>query len=105
MLYRWPDKDANETLDFTVDWTAFLNGDTITGANWYIVDADGIKTPVTVGTTVNSLVAAQFSHTTTTATIYLGGGIDNTTYTIVCSATTASGCTAERSVKLRIRVL
>ena len=52
-------KGDAEVLDYHVDWTAWLNGDTITTSTWI----------VTVGITVDSE-----SETTSISTIWLSGG-------------------------------
>jgi len=69
-------KDPNSTLDFVVDWTAWLNGDTISTVTWM----------VTAGITKTSE-----SNTTTTATIWLSGGQSRSVYPITCRITTAGG--------------
>lgn len=103
MSYKWPDKDADELLDYTVDWASFLGTDTIKSAVWYIIDPTGVKVDFNAGATVNGLASRTNAATSTTATIYLGGGTNNYTYTIICRINTNSGITAERSVKIRIR--
>jgi hypothetical protein len=42
MALRFPDKDPDEKLDYTVDWSRYLNGDvTIASVVWKIQQADG----------------------------------------------------------------
>ena len=43
MSYKWPDKDKDEIVDYSVDWSRFLKDDTITSATWYIKDTNGVK--------------------------------------------------------------
>jgi hypothetical protein len=38
MSYKWPDKDPDEMLDYSVDWSRFLGDDTISSVTWYIYD-------------------------------------------------------------------
>jgi len=35
MSLRWPVKDPDETLDFSIDWSRFLEGRTISEVVWY----------------------------------------------------------------------
>jgi len=46
MSYRWPDKDKDEIVDYSVDWSRFLGEDTLSAATWFIKDASGITTLV-----------------------------------------------------------
>ena len=43
MSYKWPDKDKDEVLDYSIDWSRFLGDDTISGVTWFIDDSDGTK--------------------------------------------------------------
>ena len=36
MSYRWPDKDKDEIVDYSVDWSRFLGEDTLSSATWFI---------------------------------------------------------------------
>ena len=49
MSYRWPIKDKDETLDYSADWSRFLDTDTISSVAWHIDAADGTKTEVVTG--------------------------------------------------------
>ena len=33
MSYKWPDKDKDEILDYSVDWSRFLGDDSICWCN------------------------------------------------------------------------
>lgn len=66
-----------EKKDYTVDFTAELDGDTIATASWAAVDAG----PTLSGT----------SSTTTTASVFITGGTDGGNYRIRCTATTTGG--------------
>ena len=54
MSYKWPDKDKDEILDYSIDWSRFLGDDTISGVTWFIDDSDGTKTLIDAGEVVNS---------------------------------------------------
>lgn len=101
MSLRWPPKDKDVNLDYTVDWSRGLDsGETIVSVNWYI-DVDGTKTAFTG--TVNGLTNSLEQNTSTTATIYLADGTDNFDYKIYCSVTTSSSLVRERVVRIKIR--
>ena len=43
MALRWPDKDPDEQLDYTVDWSRYLDTLTIASVAWRFVQADGAQ--------------------------------------------------------------
>ena len=104
MSYRWPEKDPDETADFSVDWSRFLGADSLVSAQWFIDDANGTKIgPLSNGTTVNGL---QFVAPTTSgnvATARFAGGTNNLRYKTTCRITSAQGLTYERSITLPVR--
>lgn len=103
MSYKWPDKDKDEVLDYSIDWSRFLDTDTISGVTWYIDAADGTKTEVSATDIVNGLQFAQGTYTNTVSTIRLSLGTNNVRYRITCKITTNGGLQYERSVFLRIK--
>ena len=36
MSFRWPSKDPDETLDYSVDWSRFLDTATINSVIWFV---------------------------------------------------------------------
>jgi hypothetical protein len=104
MSFRWPNKDPDEQLDYSVDWSRFLGtGVSISSVAWYINDADGVKTSISSGETVNNIQNVSNTNTSTVATINIGGGINNTEYKFYCRMTDSTGSQAERVIKLRIK--
>lgn len=104
MSLRWPAKDKDETLDYSLDWSRYLEGsENIQSVSWKIENADGDKVAFTPVNTVNGLTINSQSFTNTVATIFLADGTDNQEYKLFCSVTTTGGRTAERPVKIRIR--
>lgn len=104
MSLRWPNKDKDEVLDFSIDWSRYLDsGETLSAVAWKIKDSDGSKVDFDPSATVNGLTLQTQSNTASIATVYLANGTDNTQYTLYCNVTTSSGRTAERPVKIRIR--
>lgn len=76
MALTWPPKLPAETLDYQVNWTARLAGDTIVTSVWSIPAG---------------LTGSLQTSTTTTATTWLAGGTAGTTYSIENTITTAAG--------------
>lgn len=103
MSFRWPNKDPDETLDYSVDWSRWLNGATISAVVWYVDDSAGAKTALTAGNTVNGLQNVAQTISNGVATINLGLGTNNTEYKIYCSMSDSSGNVAERVIRLRIK--
>ena len=93
MALRWPDKDPDELLDYTVDWSRFLGSLTISSVIWKFI-----------GITVNNQ-----TNTSTTATIVLNGGTANIDNKLVCQITTSSSpktsaaIVTKRIIHLRVR--
>ena len=104
MSLKWPPKDKDETLDYTLDWSRALeSGETIQSVAWFVVTEEGTKTSFSIGVTVDGLRNLTQNNTNTLATVFLQSGQDNREYKLFCSVTTSQGRTKERSVKIRIR--
>ncbi len=90
MSLRWPFKDPDEVLDYTLDWSARLesDGDTISSVSWLI--PSGITSPTQ-------------SNTDTTATAWVSGGTAGEEYEFRCRVVTAGGRTMDETVKLKIK--
>ena len=74
MSYKWPDKDPDETIDYSVDWSRFIPDDTLSAASWFIKDSDGTKEPVSNAEVVDGLqfVQSTISGKVATARFALG---------------------------------
>jgi hypothetical protein len=103
MSLRWPPKDPDETLDYSIDWSRFLGSNTITTVRWYLYDASGTKIEVSTNQTVDGLTAGPRAATGTVATLVLIGGTLNKVYRVVCSIEFGSGLIAERTATISIR--
>lgn len=103
MSFRWPNKDKDEVLDYSVDWSRWLGAATISTVSWFVDNASGVKTAFTNGSVVNGLQNVTATNTNTVATINLGLGTNNVEYKIYCRITDNTGSIAERTVKLRIK--
>jgi hypothetical protein len=103
MSFRWPNKDPDEILDYSVDWSRFLNGVTITTCVWSVDDSTGTKTTIAAGSVVNGIQNVAQTISGSVTTINLGLGTNNTEYKIYCRITDNSGNIAERVVRLRVK--
>lgn len=113
MSFRWPNKDPDETLDYSVDWSRFLGSATIASAVWSVKTTSyTTKTTLAAGQDLNTASGGAStdtiqntaqSNTTTVATINIAGGTNNEEYTFFCTMTDSTGSIAERSIKLRVR--
>lgn len=81
-------KDPDEVLDYIRDWSALLDGDTISTSTW---------------TADDGIIVDSSSNTTTTATIWLSGGTVNQNYSVVNRIVTAGGRTHEKTLTFKIR--
>lgn len=78
-------KDPNDTLDYVIDWSAWLGTDTISSSTFAVPS----------GLNKNS-----DSHTDTTATVWISGGYVGQSYTITNQIVTAGARTVERSFQI-----
>ncbi len=81
-------KDPDATLDYKVDWTAWLtDGETITDVSWEV--PEGLTQGVTSGDGVS-------------ATIWLSGGTLGSRPGVVCHITTTAGRSDDRTLPFLI---
>lgn len=81
------DKDPDAILDYTVDWSRWLDTDTILTSQW---------------TVPTGLTQASSSNTATSATAWLSGGAAGQSYTVTNRITTTGGRTDDRSFTIRV---
>jgi len=113
MSFRWPIKDPDETLDYSIDWSRFLDTAIISSVKWFVKSnlfttktelASGQNlTTASSSATTDSIQNVSQTNTNTVATINIGGGQNNIEYTFFCQMTDNTGSTAERSVKIRLK--
>ena len=104
MSLKWPPKDPDARLDYSVDWSRFLGSDTISAVAWFITDAAGVKTSVTSSTTVNGLTFEGSTNSNTVALGIFSAGTNNTSYVVTCRITFGTdSLVSERKIKLPIR--
>jgi len=76
-------KDPSAVLDYTINWSSWLDSDTISTSTW---------------TVPTGLTKDSDTSTTTTATIWLSSGTAGTQYTVVNHIVTAAGREDDRSI-------
>lgn len=104
MSYRWPNKDPNEILDYTLDWAKLIpSGVTINTVDWFINDEEGVRTQVYPASSVYGLVVVETILTGVKTTIVFTSGTNNYDYKVFCSVTLSNGNVLERSVRLSIK--
>lgn len=81
-------KDPQAVLDYRIDWSEWLDGDTISTSEWVVPDA---------------LTLESESNTTTAATVWLSGGINNGSYDITNEITTVGGRTDDRTITIKVK--
>jgi hypothetical protein len=79
-------KDPDATLDYSIDWSEWLDTDTIISSTWSVPE---------------DLVAEDGSSTTTTSTVWLSGGIAGVSYSVTNQIATAGGRVDERSLSIK----
>ena len=103
MSFRWPNKDPDEILDYSVDWSRFLNGATISSVVWSVDRSTGVKTTIAASNTVNGIQNVSQTVSGGVATINLGLGTANIEYKFYCTMSDSSGNVAERVIRLRVK--
>lgn len=96
MSLKWPNKDPDEVLDYSIDWIGtsaepgplFDTSDTISTSTWIVPDG---------------ITRDTDSHTNTKTTIWLSGGTALVTYSFVNRIVTAGARTFDQTVKIKIK--
>ncbi len=81
-------KDPDAVVDFSVDWSRWLNGDEISSATW----------TVPLGAT-----KTEEAMTATVTTVWLSGGTEGRAYRISVRITTAAGRTTDESFEIAVK--
>lgn len=81
-------KDPDARLDYRVDWTSWLDSDTIANSEWIIP---------------TGIVYEADTFDTTSATVWLSGGSLGSSYEVVNRITTAAGRIDDRTITIIIR--
>lgn len=81
-------KDPQSVLDYQIDWSAWLDGDTISTSTW---------------TVPSGITKDSDSASTTGVTIWLSGGTDGTDYELTNHIITAAGREDDRTITIQVR--
>jgi hypothetical protein len=88
MTLKWPFKDPDEVLDYGIDWTARLAGDTIQSSTWIVPDG---------------ITKVSDSSNDTSTEIWLSGGTLGAALQITNRVVTHGARTMDQSVTLLIK--
>jgi hypothetical protein len=94
-LGSWPPKDPAEVLDYTIDWTLRLAGDTIISSTWAALPGGSA---LTIGT--GGQAPAFITNMTK---LWLSGGTIGQSYNLKNTITTAAGETMIETAVLYIK--
>jgi len=103
MAYKWPDKDPDETLDYSVDWSRFLGEDNVAAATWSIINENDEKVEISPGEVVNGLQLVSSTTLNGVVTALIALGTNNKRYKLSCKIVTGNTLTYERDVFLRVK--
>jgi DNA-binding transcriptional regulator LsrR (DeoR family) len=113
MSFRWPNKDPDETLDYSVDWSRYLGSAQISTVTWFAQSKSyNTKTQIDAGETLatasgiattDTIQNVSQTNTTQVATINIAGGTHNEEYTFTCRIADSTGSTSERTIKLKVK--
>jgi hypothetical protein len=103
MSFKWPSKDPDEVLDYSVDWSRAIDTATIASVTWYVDNASGVKTIIAGGAVVNGIQNVAQTTLNKVTTINLGLGTNNVEYKFYCSIADSLGRTFERVIRLKIK--
>ena len=81
------EKDPNAVLDYTIDWTAWLDSDTISSSTWIVPSG------ITEDSSTND---------TEITVIFLSGGTAGEIYSVTNRITTAAGRTDDRTIRIKM---
>jgi hypothetical protein len=80
-------KDPQDLLDYGLDWSAWLDDDTIAASSW---------------TVPAGLTLEDETNDTTATTVWLSGGTPHVTYEVVNHITTAAGREADKTLRIKV---
>lgn len=103
MSFKWPSKDKDELLDYSIDWSRFLGASTISSITWFVNNSAGVQTAIPANTVVNGIQNVSQTISGGVATINLGLGTANQEYKFTCRMQDNTGSIADRVVRLKIK--
>lgn len=81
-------KDPQALLDYHINWSEWLDGDTIIASSWSAEDG---------------ITVAQDDFSDTVAVVWLSGGEDRSRYTVTNRITTSGSRVDERTIRIKCR--
>lgn len=103
MSFKWPPKDPDELLDYSVDWSRWLGNASILICDWYVDDENNNKVKIIPGQVVNGIQNVSQLISDKTVTINLGLGTNNAEYKFYCQISTSTGSIVERVIRIKIK--
>lgn len=88
---KWPDKDPNDVLDYSIDWTARLEADTIQSSTWVVPTGTLVKDSDSIS--AGNLITV----------IWLSAGTAGQKYTLTNRIVTVGGRTIDQSVDIKVK--
>jgi hypothetical protein len=117
MSLKWPNKDPDEILDYTVDWTVRLYNATelaqynaaiaadpslaAADPSTVVMPTDTIRT--STFTLPAGIVASSTLNSTRIATVWITGGVELASYDVLNEIVTAGNRTMDQTIKLKIK--
>lgn len=86
----WPARDANDVLDYTIDFSQRLGSETISSATFSLATAAGL-----------TLGSSEYDDTT--ATVPISAGTEGSKGKVLCRIVTDGGQTMDATVSLPVR--
>lgn len=88
------EKDPDAVLDYTIDWSDWLDDDTISTSAW--------ATPARADED-DDITIDDDSNTTTIATVWLSGGTPGLHYKVTNHIVTADGREEDRTITIKVK--
>lgn len=79
-------KDPDAVLDYRIDWTTWLDGDSIVSSTW---------------TAESGITIDSFTDSATNSTVWLSGGSAGERYAVTNSIVTTEGRKDDRTIRIR----
>jgi len=103
MSIKWQDKDPDDQVDYSIDWTNILETHIISSVAWKVYDpSTSAFVTFNQGDIVNGLQYVTSTNTDTVATLYLGLGTNFQEYNIICRMTTSISTIFEQEARIRV---
>ena len=96
------EKDPDAVLDFKFDWAPLTNSVTGATSDW-LASGETISTITITADTGITVDSSSITDTNTSATCWLSGGTDMTTYSVSCKITTSASRTDERTMRIQVK--